>query len=621
MKKSEDLTLKPTDLVVARISAAVQALTGVQLGESQRAMVESRLQKRVHELSLTSLRDYGGYFERNRETELQHLVSLLTTHHSFFFREFVHFEYLERVDGGLATALQAVRARGETTLRVWSAACSRGQEVYSLAMFLQHYLSQHRPQDGPRITFEILGSDIDPASLEIARNGVYHRNEIKEVPMHLLHGNWAKGTGEIQDFVKAKPVLQERCRFEVINLLQLKKDFVRQFDFIFCRNVFIYFTREQIKQITENLIHHLTPQGVLFIGVSESLGGLNLPLKPLGPSIYGQAAAVSAPTSTPQPISLGRPALATPAVLRVLCVDDSPSILSLLKRMLKPEQGFQVVGVAHHGKEAAAMLLECRPDVITLDIHMPEQNGLEYLRANMSPSHPPVVVISSVSRDHADLALACLDAGASDYVEKPQLINMEMRGEEIRTKLACAVRNRQQKNRATLPPVDHSFAQMPRIENLEDSFRLMIASLGDRGKLEDFFHNCDALQPATFILMEGCETALPLFMQDYLLAGGGKLVWVEGELPSLLAGRVYLGDFNRFFDALKSKYAHRRTSMVVYGQPTPHAEMQILTWWERVELLVEDTGAGESKLKVAAADVMPSSSFAYSSISYLSRRR
>jgi chemotaxis protein methyltransferase CheR len=176
-------------ILVTEVSKLVNELTGIQLGESQSTMVHHRVQKRMIELQLTDATAYLSYLKENIEEESKALVSLITTHHTFFFREFNHFEFLEQK--GLKQVTDAIRAEGRKTLRIWSAACSRGQEVYSLAMFLRFHLKKIAPD----FDFEIFGSDVDPESITIAKNGVYRWNEIKEIPSIYLLDNWVKGVG------------------------------------------------------------------------------------------------------------------------------------------------------------------------------------------------------------------------------------------------------------------------------------------------------------------------------------------------------------------------------------------------------------------------------------------
>jgi chemotaxis protein methyltransferase CheR len=140
--------------VVKEVSLIVNKLSGIQLGEKQFAMVENRVKSRMVRLGLSSAPDYLQYLKTHLEQESMALLSLITTHHTYFFREFTHFDFLIRE--GLKNIIDGVRARGDRKLRVWSSACSRGQEVYTLAMFL----SAHLPQMAPEIDFEIYEQEI-----------------------------------------------------------------------------------------------------------------------------------------------------------------------------------------------------------------------------------------------------------------------------------------------------------------------------------------------------------------------------------------------------------------------------------------------------------------------------
>ena len=190
----------------------VSLRAGIQLGAAQHSMVESRVRKRLVELGIATLEEYAEYYRENEGEESEELISLLTTHHTYFFREPVQFRFLEEV--ALPQALNRMRARGESKLRIWSAACSTGQEVYTLAMFLQHHL----PVLAPGVGFEILGTDVDKQSVTTARNGVYALREMKSIPLLYTADHWAKGSGDISGFAKAKPSLRDHCRFESYNL-------------------------------------------------------------------------------------------------------------------------------------------------------------------------------------------------------------------------------------------------------------------------------------------------------------------------------------------------------------------------------------------------------------------
>ena len=151
-----------------QLSQIAQDLTGVQFSEKNYGMINSRLQRRLLDLKLKNLTEYLYYYKENLAQEKGKLIALLTTHHTFFFREFSHFEYLTNTL--LPELIPEIKKRPDRKLRVWSAACSRGQEVYSLAM----YIDQKLKSIDPTLSFEILGTDIDTESVNIAKNGLLY---------------------------------------------------------------------------------------------------------------------------------------------------------------------------------------------------------------------------------------------------------------------------------------------------------------------------------------------------------------------------------------------------------------------------------------------------------------
>ncbi|MBS1983308.1 MAG: response regulator [Bdellovibrionales bacterium] len=440
----------------------ITQVTGVQLGEKNRVMVESRLTKRLISLGLKSVAEYVAYFNEHQDEELKSLISLMTTHHTYFFREFSQFDFL--LQTALPSVVARLKASGQKKIRVWSAACSRGQEVYSLAMFLDQHLSTI----APGFSFEIHGSDIDPESVHYAQNGVYPWREVKEIPRQYLEPYWSRGVGDIREFAAVKKSLREHCSFGTGNLISPgQTSAAAKYDIIFCRNVFIYFSPDQIAKSTHTLLSSLESHGYLFVGLSESLNQLQLPTYHVGPSVYmKERPSASAGTSASASKGLGAtPRIASnpvPNPLRVLCVDDSGTVLSLLKKVLARTHGFEVVGVAKNGLEATQWLKSNTADLLTLDIHMPEQGGVEYLERNFKAgSHPPVVVVSSVSREDKTLAQKCLSLGASDYVEKPDLANLDVKGEELRNKLLSAWKLRATGTAISIPAknIDKQFSR------------------------------------------------------------------------------------------------------------------------------------------------------------------
>lgn len=603
--------------LVGKVSEIVAKISGNVLGEKQSLMVQTRIKKRISELGLKTPDEYIKYIDMHREKESGVLVSLLTTHHTFFFREFTHFEHLKE---NLPRVISNVKARGESTIKIWSAACSRGQEVYSLSMFLNFYL----PKLDPTMKFEILGSDIDPESVKIASNGVYHRREIKSVPMNYLGDNWARGTGEIAEYVKAKKSISDNCKFTVYNLLDFhKKMGSKKFDIIFCRNVFIYFKQHQIEDITKNFFNHLHETGLFYSGISESLTGLKMDLANVGPSVYAhkiEAPVVAPEVTTPKvvkPIALA-PKLSMPDKLRVFSIDDSSSILTLLKKVFSSDD-FEVVGTAKNGIDAKEQMknLKGKVDVVTLDIHMPEMDGVTYLETYFDDDHPPVVVISSASRDDSEAAMRCLRAGASDFIEKPALNNLMERGEEIKTKLRVAYIDKNI-SKSHVSTIDKAFEKELAIENPQDKFRVLVSSIADQKKVVKFFHELHGKQPPTLMLFEGQDNLLEAIKEEL----GDKIRYpveivdsVDGKFEP---GKVYLGDFKKVYSSALNHHKDLTTSVVVFGQCSKHSGDQLLEW-DNAQLLLEDVGVS-SALSEVATDIVPPTSFAYMSSEFLSRK-
>jgi len=405
----------PENSAEGRLVKSFFELTGVKLTQNKSHMIRSRLQRRMGELNLKTIEDYERYFNRHLEAEKEELISLLTTHHTFFFREKGHFVYLFKEH--LCEIVKKIRSQGRKKIKIWSAACSKGQEPYSIAMALEYHL----PKVAPDFDYEILASDVDKKSVEIANNGVYERIELKNVPSDYLKGACIHGTGDIVNFTKISQPLKNKIKFKTINLQNFKLD--EKFDIVFCRNVFIYFSQEQISTIANNLSSHLYSEGFLVIGNSESFYHIQTHLKLVGPSIYTQN---STPHFTESPKKSFQPSVTpqTKKLISILCVDDSPTILKLYKSIFSQANGFSILDTIESPKKALDQILKLKPDVVTLDVHMPEMNGTELLKELRQKSNIPVVMISSLRKEESTAYLESLKLGAFDYLEKPSLENL-----------------------------------------------------------------------------------------------------------------------------------------------------------------------------------------------------
>lgn len=229
----------------------------------------------MRRLGLASLEDYVHFLQTQADDEeYTRVVDALTTNFTEFLRERDHFEFL------IKTALPNALKPGQSKFRVWSAACSSGEEPCTLAM----YLSEHYPvSEG--WDWSILATDISTRVLSIASQGVYPMDRVKSLPLEWLHKYFDNGYGASAGLVRFKPELARRIEFRQLNLTEsFKCEY--QFEVIFCRNVMIYFDRMTQEQVVGRLCGVLVERGYLFTGHSESLNGFTVPLNTIRPSIY-----------------------------------------------------------------------------------------------------------------------------------------------------------------------------------------------------------------------------------------------------------------------------------------------------------------------------------------------
>lgn len=601
-------------------------------------MVECRLRKRMTDLGIETPEAYLEHLRLHELDEGRVLTSLLTTHHTYFFREYPHFQFLQTA--GLAEVAALARARKQDVLRVLSAGCSRGQEAYSLAMFLELELARV----APGMRFEILGIDIDPDSIHFAKNGVYRWDEVKEIPLAYRSDHLVRGTGKISEFVKVRDSLKKTCSFEAHNLLKVASALNGQsFDLIFCRNVFIYFSPEQVERTVSELMAHLRPGGFIFTGIAESLSGTGLKLASRGPSIYQDAASAPAPGPARPlaqvhalPVKVRTPAAQTPApsvataeVWRVLCVDDSPTILQLLKQILTPETGFEVVATAANGAEAAEVLTRTPVDVMTLDIHMPVQNGIEYLEKHLArPDHPPVVMMSSVSREDASLGARSLELGASDFIEKPKLSQIKAHADEVRIKLRSAIAHRAQRGAAPVLSLDQAFKKRRVIQNASRGLQIAVLRPGDLGRLKSVTRYGTGEQPPLVIFTPGTDTILEAWIEKLKADSYSPRLLDSGATPSKLeTDMIYLAPFDGpgGFEKLREASEARPTAIWVFGDHS-QAVLDPISRWQGAQVIVEDLGQEEQphhaglQLRIRALEYVPLTSFEYLSEKFFSEK-
>ncbi len=251
----------------------IYELCGVNLTEQKKVMLVSRLTKRLRALNISSFSDYLRLVKDpilGKEERVE-MINAVTTNKTEFFREARHFELLVK-------DVLPVMVREKRKLKVWSAACSTGEEVYSLAMVLDDYFSGHE-------NFAILGSDISTQVLEIAELGIYPGSATSGVPDRFKRKYLMRGKGKWAGKVRVVPELRAKVRFRKINLIE-KIPIKTRLDIVFCRNVIIYFDKPTQKDLFERIWRLLSPGGYLFIGHSETLSGISNRFEQVSVSVY-----------------------------------------------------------------------------------------------------------------------------------------------------------------------------------------------------------------------------------------------------------------------------------------------------------------------------------------------
>jgi chemotaxis protein methyltransferase CheR len=238
---------------------------GIRFELKKMYFISKRIQRRMEELGVETPAEYIRFlrFSDRDGLEFQKLVNLLTVNETYFFRDFSQLQAFG--EHCLPEVAERKAARGDMTLRIWSAGCSTGEEPYTLAIILLEMLDDSRKWD-----IEILASDIDQNVLARAREAHYGARSLKDVPPEYLERYFIKsGNGHHS----VSPRLRKLIRFEHLNLAEKEK--LRQkrgFDFIFCRNVLIYFDDVSRKQLVDSFYVSLDRGGYIFLGSSESVG-------------------------------------------------------------------------------------------------------------------------------------------------------------------------------------------------------------------------------------------------------------------------------------------------------------------------------------------------------------
>jgi len=267
--KEESLHALPTDREFLNFQKLILDKLGIFLPIQKKALLTNRWWKRLRECNFNSYAEYYKYIlSVDGRAELDLALELITTNETYFFREPKHFDYF--------TNVILPKFNSGSNLRVWSAAASTGEEPYSIAMVLE---------DKCRASWELLCSDVNASVIEQAKIGIYPDARIRNIPEDYLHRFCRRGTGPQEGFVRVGGNLREKVNFFTLNLHQPFPE-MGKFDLVFLRNVLIYFENDTKAKVLERIANTLKPNGILFVGHSESLHGVTDRFVPIKPAIY-----------------------------------------------------------------------------------------------------------------------------------------------------------------------------------------------------------------------------------------------------------------------------------------------------------------------------------------------
>lgn len=262
-----------------KLSRFIYKESGIKMPPVKRVMLQSRLQKRLRKLNMTNFKDYIDYvFSKDGLSgEIIHMLDVVSTNKTDFFREPIHFNFLSE------TVLPEFvnKQSGVRSIKVWSAGCSSGEEPYTLAIVLSEFAEKN-----PGFDYSIIGTDISTQILQKAVDAVYKEERVANIPFEVKRKYFLRSKDRANPTVKVIGDLRKRVRFGRLNFMEPTYNISDTFDVIFCRNVLIYFDRETQEKVIQKLCNNLKPNGYFFLGHSESIMNMDVPLRQVKPTIF-----------------------------------------------------------------------------------------------------------------------------------------------------------------------------------------------------------------------------------------------------------------------------------------------------------------------------------------------
>jgi chemotaxis protein methyltransferase CheR len=264
-----------------KLARFIHGHCGIKMPPAKKTMVEGRLRRRLRATGASTLSDYCRYLfeEGGLEEEKVGLIDAVTTNKTDFFREPEHFRFL--VDHAVPTLIGTRRFADGTPIKIWSAAASIGAEAYTIAMVMAELKRIH-----PTLRSTIVGTDICTEALNTAIRGIYPEAMIAPIPLEYRQRYLLRAKSGARDRVRIIPEIRQSVVFGHLNLMETPYNIALDMHVIFCRNILIYFDKQTQRNVLAQICHHLRPGGFLFLGHSETLTGLGLPLQPIAATIF-----------------------------------------------------------------------------------------------------------------------------------------------------------------------------------------------------------------------------------------------------------------------------------------------------------------------------------------------
>lgn len=281
MRESENSSIKILeDEEFRKIATFVESEVGIKMPKSKKLMMQTRLQPRLKALNLNNFSDYLEYLFSSEQTKTEesiYLIDAITTNLTHFYREPNHFDYLT------SDVIPTLINSGVKNLNIWSAGCSSGEEAYTLSIVIEEYKTANLDKI---FDYSILATDVSTKVLEKARNAIYSVESVKSIPVDIKNKYFEKNKESEKTEFRIKPEFSQKVQFQRLNFMEDDFSVEKEMNIIFCRNVLMYFDKSTQEEVLKKFMKYLAKDGYLFLGHSETIYNMDLPLKTVAPTVF-----------------------------------------------------------------------------------------------------------------------------------------------------------------------------------------------------------------------------------------------------------------------------------------------------------------------------------------------